>query len=258
MIDRTGIQLYSLRELGELDRQLEVAAAAGYGSVELIGGQLADARATRQRLDAHGLRAPTAHVGMVELRQRLNLVAERAGEAGVRQLFMPAVPPDERDGPPESWRQHGEELAGMAETLAVLGLGLGYHNHAWELRSYPDGTRPLDHLFDGARGSKLTWQADIGWLARAQVDPLVWLERYRNRLIALHIKDIAPPDQNLDEDGWADVGKGSIPWPQLLPEAQRLGAVWLVVEHDRPSDPARFAHDSLAYLRDLPDRSWVP
>jgi len=74
------------------------------------------------------------------------------------------------------------------------------------------------------------------------------LERYRDRLVSAHVKDIAPSGGNLDEDGWADVGQGTLDWPRLWREALARGARWMVLEHDKPSDAVRFARVSRTFL----------
>jgi sugar phosphate isomerase/epimerase len=246
--DELSIQLYSMRNYGDLDRQLEALAGLGFRRVETVAGHIADARNTRARLDAHGLESPTGHVPLADLRSRLDWVAEQAKTLGIVQLFMPAVPLEERDRPAEHWRAVGAELADIAERLSAKGLGLGYHNHHWELKPYADGSRPLEHLFEAAAGSKLCWQADIAWLVRGEVEPVAWLERYRDRLVSAHVKDIAPSGGNLDEDGWADVGQGTLDWPRLWREALARGARWMVLEHDKPSDAVRFARVSRTFL----------
>ena len=248
LADELSIQLYSMRNYGDLDSQLEALAELGYRRVETVAGHIADARTTRARLDAHGLVAPTGHVPLAELRARPDWVVDQAKTLGIVQLFMPAVPVEERDQPAERWRSVGAELADMAERLAAAGLRLGYHNHHWELKPYPDGSRPLEHLFEAAAGSKLGWQADVAWLVRGEVEPVAWLERYRDRLVSAHVKDIAEEGQNLDEDGWADVGQGVLDWPTLWRAALARGARWMVLEHDKPSDPVRFARASRAFL----------
>lgn len=250
--DVLSIQLYSLRNYADLDRQLDALAETGFRYVETIGSHLADARGTRAKLDARGLAAPTGHVGMADLRTRLDWVADQARTVGIEELFMPAVPPEERDQPADRWRKVGEDLAEMAERLAGHGIRLGYHNHHWEMKPYEDGRRPLEILFEAAQGSKLTWEADVAWLVRGGVDPVEWLERYRDRLTAVHVKDIAPEGQNVDEDGWADVGRGVLDWRTLWQEARSRGAHWMVLEHDKPKDAVAFARNSYAFLRDFP------
>ena len=246
--DDLSIQLFSLRAYGDLDRQLAALAELGFRRVETVGGQLADAQRTRALLDANGLSAPTGHIGLDDLRQRFEWVAERAQTVGIEELYMPAVPPQDRDAPADRWRTIGAELGEMAERMHALGLGLGYHNHAWELAPFADGTTPLAHLFDGAAGSRLTFEADVAWLVRGGADPVAWMEREAARLTSVHVKDIARAGENLDEDGWADIGKGVLDWPMLWREARGRGAKWMVLEHDKPSDPIRFAGDSRRHL----------
>ena len=56
----------------------------------------------------------------------------------------------------------------------------------------------------------------------------------------------ARPGENVDEDGWADVGSGVLDWKALSLAARNAGAQWLVAEHDKPNDPARFTRASFA------------
>jgi sugar phosphate isomerase/epimerase len=245
--DDLSIQLYSLRDYGDLDHQLDSLAELGFRKVETIGSQIADARDARAKLDARGMAAPTSHVAMADLRTRLDWVADQAQALGAAQLFMPAVPPEEREGDAAAWQAVGAELGGMAEALAGQGVALGYHNHHWELRAFSDGRTPLELLFAGAEGSPLTFEADLAWLVRGGADPVAWLDRYRGRVAAVHVKDIAPAGRNLDEDGWSDVGAGVLDWPRLWRESLAHGAKWMVLEHDKPKDPVGFARSSRAY-----------
>ena len=244
-----SIQLYSLRSFADLEGQLRGLAALGFRRVETIGSHIEDARATRALLDANGITAPTGHVGLAELRRQPDRVLVQAKTIGIEQLFMPAVPQAERYGQPaEFWRGIGLELARLAERFAGEGIGLGYHNHHWELAAYPDGSTPLGHLLDASRGSPLTIEADLAWLVRGGADPLAWLERIGDRLTAVHVKDIAAEGQNADEDGWADIGEGVLDWPKLWRASLDHGARWMVLEHDKPAEPLRFARESRAYL----------
>ncbi len=247
-----SIQLYSLREYGDLDRQLDALAELGFRKVETVGGNLADAAATRLMLDARGITAPTGHVGMADLRTRLDWVADQARTVGIEQLFMPAVPLEEREMDAAGWHAVGAELGGTAQRLQEQGLALGYHNHHWELIAFPDGRTPLELLFEGAKGSPLTFEADLAWLVRGGVDPLAWLDWYRGRLTAVHVKDIAPAGEHLDEDGWSDIGAGTLDWPTLWRESLAHGAKWMILEHDKPKDPVGFARTGREFLLQLP------
>ncbi|OJY74471.1 MULTISPECIES: sugar phosphate isomerase/epimerase [unclassified Rhizobium] len=246
-----SIQLYSLRHLGGLDQQLDAAVRAGFTNVETIGSHLDEPRALKAALTSRGLVAPSGHIGLPALRGELERVADAAAEAGIAQLFMPALPPEERNGDTDAWRRVGAELGEMAVRLKARDISLGYHNHHWELARFSDGSRPLDCLFTGAAGSPLVWQADVAWLARGGDDPKAWLEKYAGLLVSAHVKDQAPAGRNEDEDGWCDVGSGILDWPDLWAFASARGARLMVVEHDNPKDPAGFAARSFSYLQTI-------
>ena len=250
-IDILSIQLYTLRSLGELDRVLDVAKQAGYGHVETVGFHLDDAENVRARLDARGLKVSSSHVSLVALRERPEAMVRGCRILGFDQLFMPAVPPEQRQSEAPFWHALGHELGEVAQRMRDQGITLGYHNHHWELTPKDGAKTALELIFEGAEGSPLAWQVDIAWLVRGGVDPKQWMERYRDRVVSAHVKDIAPAGQNKDQDGWADVGSGVLDWRDLWQAARAVGARWMVVEHDKPADPAETARASYAFISRL-------
>jgi sugar phosphate isomerase/epimerase len=247
-----SIQLYSLRSLSGLPEVLDTVKAAGWRYVELVGSHLDDAADVRRQLDGRGLGVSSAHVGIAALRERFDAVMAACRTLGLSQLFMPSVPPDERQSAEPYWTRLGHELGQMARRAQDHGISLGYHNHDWELKTQADGRSALECLFAGAGDAPLSWQADVAWLARGGADPVAMLQRHGQRLVSVHAKDLAPPGTKLDEDGWDDVGLGVLDWRgSLAAAAVANGARWLVAEHDKPADPARFARNSFAFLNSL-------
>ena len=246
--DVLSIQLYTLRSLDDLDRILDVVANAGYRLVETVGSHLDKAAEVRAKLDARSLKASSSHVSLAALRERPDAVLEACRTLGFTDLFMPAVPPEQRDMGAEGWRSLGQELGRMAERFQREGIRLGYHNHDWELRPKDGGKTALELIFEAAAGSPLSWQVDVAWLVRGGADPKQWMNRYRSLVATAHVKDIAPEGENEDQDGWADVGAGVLDWRDLWRACRDAGARWMVVEHDKPADPARTARASFAFL----------
>jgi sugar phosphate isomerase/epimerase len=249
--DMLAIQLYTMRSLKDLDRILDAVAEAGFRHVETVGSQLDDAENVKAKLDTRGLRVPSSHVGLAALRERPEALVDACRTLGIDQLFMSAVPPDQRAMPAGGWRALGRELADMAGRLREQGIELGYHNHDWELAPKEGGRTALELLFEAAAGSPLSWQVDVAWLVRGDADPKLWLDRYRGRVTSAHVKDLAPSGQNRDQDGWADVGAGVLDWRDLWRACRDAGARWMVVEHDKPSDPVRTARASFAFLSSM-------
>ena len=68
-------------------------------------------------------------------------------------------------------------------------------------------------------------------------------------LLMLSTKDIAPEGENEEEDGWADVGHGTLDWTGLTRALQGAGVDLFVMEHDKPADARRFAERSIAAFK---------
>jgi sugar phosphate isomerase/epimerase len=246
--DILSIQLYTLRSLGELDIVLDTVKQAGYGHVETVGSQLDDAENVRTKLDARGLKISSSHVSLAALRERPDVVIRACRTLGFDQLFMPAVPPEQRQSDGLFWRALGCELGEIAERMRDQGIAFGYHNHDWELAPKDGAKTALELILEEASGSPLTWQVDIAWLVRGGADPKEWMQRFRDRIVSEHVKDIAPQGRNEDQDGWTDVGAGVLDWRDLWQAARTAGARWMVVEHDKPADPAESARASYTFI----------
>ena len=247
--DVLSIQISSLRLMGSLDGMLDAVKAAGITHVETFGPQFDTPDATKAALDARGLTATTGHIGIVALRERFAEIVAASKKLGISQLYMPAVPPEQRDMAGPGWTAIGQELGALSHRMADEGIALGYHNHHWEMIKKDGNLTALDLLFAGAEGSKLSWEVDVAWLVRGNVDPKAVMTQYKHLISAAHVKDLAPEGECLDEDGWADVGHGRLDWKDLWGFCRGLGARWMVLEHDKPNDAARFARRSAAFLR---------
>lgn len=246
VLDRLSFQLYSARNFPPLDSQLATLAALGFAKVEPYGGLFADADALTEGLLRHGLTAPSTHVSLDQLRDSLDSFIHHARAIGVKLVIVPAIPREQRARDAEGWRALGHELAEVGRKLAPHGLHLAWHNHDFEFAKLPDGSYPLDLIFEAA--PDLLWQADIGWIHAAGEDPAHWLAKYADRVRAVHIKDAAPKGEKLDEDGWTDIGDGVIDWKRLLPAIQATKADLFVLEHDNPADFETFARRSRAAM----------
>ena len=241
-LDALSFQLYSARFLEPLEAQFELLAGLGYRMVEPYGLLFNDKDRLKRLLDRHGMRAPTAHVGLDRLRADPRAVARLCRELDVKMAFAPAPPPNEREKDAAGWRAFGHELAGIGKALGEEGVRFGWHNHSFEYKRCADGSLPLDLIFEEA--PDLLWEADLAWIVRAGADPVAELARLSGRVVACHVKDLAPAGEAVDEDGWADVGHGTLDWTKLLAAMREAGVELFVVEHDKPNDVARFARRS--------------
>lgn len=245
-------QLYSSRNFPPLADTLKMVAEAGYRNVEGYGALYADdakVQELSEGLATNGLRMPTAHFGLDMLEQEPQKALAVAKALGIETIYCPFVTPDERPKDGAGWRAFGERLQKAGQPFRDAGLGFGWHNHDFEFKRTDDGALPITALFED--GPDLEWEADIAWVVRGGADPLEWIKAYGDRITAAHVKDIAPAGENKDEDGWADVGTGTVDWKGIMAALKGGRVKVFVMEHDNPKDDHRFATRSLANAEQL-------
>lgn len=241
-------QLYSSRNFPPVADTLEMLAGLGYGQVEGYGGLFAsldDVEGLKAALDANGLTMPSGHVGLDMIESDPDRVLKIARTLGLGHVFVPHLTADQRPSDDDGWRDFGARLERAGAPLRDAGLGYGWHNHDFEF-SKTGVAHPIDLILEG--GPSLSVELDVAWVVRGGQDPLVWIEKLSDRIVAAHVKDVAAAGECGEEDGWADVGQGTMDWIGLLESLKATPCKLFVLEHDNPSDDARFARRSIDFL----------
>jgi sugar phosphate isomerase/epimerase len=243
-----SFQLYSARDFSPWQMVLERLSELGYTQVEGFGGVYENAPAFRELLDKNALTMPSGHFfPMEQFEDDLEKVLETAKTLGMKRLFCPALPPDQRAANAAAWQSVGERLEVIGNKVRDAGLRFGWHNHDFEFFACADGRLPMEILLEVA--PSIEWEADIAWIVRGGQDPMDWINRYADRITTAHVKDIAPEGECADEDGWADVGHGTMDWNAIMGALRNIGVDLFVMEHDKPSDFDRFATRSIEAFR---------
>lgn len=246
---KLGFQLYCARNFPPLSDVFRKVAAAGYTEVEGYGGIYAtldelSLKTLRSDLDAAGLAMPTGHFGVDLLEREPEQALLIARTLGMEAIYCPHLAADQRPADAQGWFAFGQRLGEVGKRYQDAGYTFGWHNHDFEFQVLEDGSTPQEQILAG--GPELSWEIDVAWVIRGGGDPMSWIESYGKRITAVHVKDIAPAGENLDEDGWADLGHGTVPWGDLMAALRRTPARHYVLEHDNPKDLDRLLTRSLA------------
>ncbi len=78
------------------------------------------------------------------------------------------------------------ELDAMAEMAEPYGIKIGYHNHSQEF-FVDQGKCLLEHLLDNSK--KCYSQLDCGWAQNGGCYPPTFIRKYKNRIVAIHVKE---------------------------------------------------------------------
>ena len=239
-----SFQLYSARNFQPWETVIKTVADAGYAHVEGFGGLYDDPKSLREMLDSNGLTMPTGHFSLDMLENDFSRAASIADTLGVKVMICPHIAADLRPSDAAGWRRFGERLAKVGEAAKRAGYDFAWHNHDFEFMKLDDGSTPQEHILSAA--PDIGWEMDVAWVIRGGADALPWIEKYGSRIVAVHVKDIARQGEGLDEDGWSDVGYGTVDWPALMKAFKANSAArYYVMEQDNPNDIERFARRSI-------------
>lgn len=246
---KLGFQLYSARNFQPFSDIFPRLAKAGYTEVEGYGALYAAVdeaglKSLKEELAANGLTMATGHFGIDMLEKEQGKVLEIGRTLGLDGIYCPYLMPDQRPTDAKGWFAFGQRLQEASKPYRDAGFDFGWHNHDFEFKTLEDGSTPQEQIFAG--GPELSWEADIAWVIRGGADPFAWIESYGKKIKAVHVKDIAPAGENADEDGWADVGHGTVDWKGLVAALKPYGVKHFVVEHDNPKDIDRLITRSIA------------
>lgn len=240
-----SLQLYSMRNGEDFATLLPKLPALGITKVEAYGAVFEAPDAFVRAVKDSGLEMPGCHMGLDYIQSDPSAAVAMAQTLGAKQVFVPYLDAAQRPTDAAGYAAFAKEVFATGAPFRDAGITFGWHNHDFELRALDDGSIPLDVMFEAA--PELSWEGDLAWVIVGGGDPLTYINKYSAQLAAIHVKDIAPNGENLDEDGWADLGQGTVDWTALIAACRRLPQrIEYVLEHDNPSDPMRYATTSAA------------
>ena len=203
--------------------------------------------ALKQHLDANTLTMPTIHIMVDHLQLYPDALLQCADVLGCHTFIVAYVMEQHRPSTATGWQDFAKQVKSHARPLTDKGLQIGWHNHDFEYAPV-DGSYPMAEMLKAY--PEMLWEADVAWMHVAKVDPIVEIQKYADRLCAVHVKDIAPEGQNKDQDGWCNVGEGVLDWYEILTAVRKHTTVkHFILEHDNPASDTEFASVSIPYLK---------
>jgi sugar phosphate isomerase/epimerase len=202
---------------------LKMLGRLGYTGVEFAGHGSYKGAEMAKLLADNGLKSVSAHVGMEGLNdENYGATVEFHKAVGSKYIVCPFARMRDRDGA----LRCAEEFNAVAEKLAKDGFVFGYHNHAHEFSK--DGSEhPLDVLIANTT-DKVRIQLDLYWTAHAGIDSAAYMNKVKDRLDMLHLKQI----ENMDTKRCVDLPEGFLDYPALIKQALGLGVKEFILEQE--------------------------
>ncbi len=276
-----NVDLADLRAATSANEILDEIARVGYDGTQ-FGLGFAEGDDLRRELDRRSLRlaevyasipctvdGPTADA-LEASRRRLEILHAAGGEvlvvaldvsAGRIETAGRAAGPDVPRLTEPAWTALAALLSTLAGEARALGHSVAWHQHSGTFVETPD---ELDRLLELVDPALLGICLDVGHYMVGGGDPVAAIERYRDRIVHVHLKDVDPEPfgrlRSGELDGFlaairarlfTELGAGILDLRAVLTALARIGyGGWLMVEQDScwgpPSESAAIGRRVLA------------
>ncbi|GHU76834.1 sugar phosphate isomerase [Clostridia bacterium] len=265
-LPKLGTGTYIIREdaARDLFAVMEKLAAMGYDGIELLGFSGKKPEDIRAKADSLGITVMGDHVqakAFLDAPERT--IADHLA-LGVETMVL-SWPGDVTRSPwlPEH-QAFVSKVAGLCELCLKAGIQPLFHNHGGDFESSP---AHFDAVLDAIPG--MAAEPDIGWMVVAGVDPIYYLEKYKDRTPVIHLKDVYFENANLlgDKDHlplergdasrgrfeFRPTGYGVVQNALFAPYYLACQPKWILIDHDLAydRDPYEDLRMSLEYVKGL-------
>jgi len=250
---------YAAITWGGNDRQaIDDIAAVGFRGIQLRSNSIAEfgsPAAVRDLLSQHELKFVALSSGdlLSEPAAAKKSIAEHAAhakflrDAGGLYLQILDNRPKGRTATPADFKQLSRALTDLGKRTADIGIPLGYHNHMGSLGERPE---ELDQIMSLSDPRYVRLELDIAHYFQGGGDPVKAINKFSDRLLFLHIKDVERLPEGKDSQHsyrWVELGHGLVDVPAVFEALRKVNfRGWAVVELDGVPDNAHSPKEAAA------------
>jgi sugar phosphate isomerase/epimerase len=225
-----GSQTYPHRQrikAGDFAGLCRDMAALGIGEIELCSpgyeefASLTDGKQVRKIVSDAGLRCPSAHFDLDELRTKQQQSIQWAHDIGMTQMGTATLNGPVKNGTTtmDSVKRAADEYNKIAETAAKAGIQQFLHDEGFEM-SKVDGRLTYQVLLELLDPKLVKMQFQMSAMT-AVGDPVMYFDKYPGRFISMHLQGV---DKNAQQGrAGVAVGKDSLDWPRIFAAAKTGG-----------------------------------
>ena len=251
-INKISFQLYTARKFLPYKSIFEFISSTGIKNIELFALSDFDEIELKDLLQEFNLTSLSAHVSFESFEQ-INLLLNKLKYLNIKHAIIPApkvIPGKEFEEffkiSEAEWINFAREISNKINIFNDNGLTLGYHNHSFEFNVLPNGNYPMEYILN--ENENLKFEIDLGWATAGKTNPIKWIDKYKNQIIACHLKDFYSPENMLDHKNQSFIGEGFINWKDLLNKISETPCEVIAIEHDDPKDYKKYILKSLEFL----------
>ncbi|MBQ7828934.1 MAG: sugar phosphate isomerase/epimerase [Clostridia bacterium] len=236
-----GIQLFSVRDsmAKSVPDTLKKIAELGYKYVEFAGFFGHSAADIKAMLDEYGLICSGTHSGWEEIRPTTIMDTIRYHKTINNPNFIvPGLDLSSLD----KIDAFCKVLTFAKPILEAEGIRLGYHNHSHEFVVMPWGSTIHSEL---ERRTDVEFEIDTFWVYNAGLDPVTVLEKLKDRVRVIHVKD------GIKDVVGKPLGMGEAPVKAVVDYAKKNGLTMVVESETQTPSGLEEARICIEYLKSL-------
>jgi inosose dehydratase len=161
-------------------------------------------------------------------------------DAGGKYLQVTDDRPKNRAITSADYKRLGLLLTELGKRTADLGIPLGYHNHMGSLGERPE---EVDQILEATDPRYAKLELDVAHYFQGGGDPVKCIEKYSDRLLFLHIKDVEKLPNATDPKKsyrFVELGRGHVDLPAIFQALHKVSfRGWAIVELDDVPDKSR-------------------
>lgn len=242
-----GIQLWTVKSEAEKDLEgtLRKVYAAGFREIEFAGYYGKSPADLARLMKGIGFSLVSTHAGAADIAKSGDKIIADAKALGLKYIVAssPGVSPEKEKLPWEErmkavditdWKWNADLFNKFGKQVSEAGMTFGYHNHSAEFRKLSNGQTGFDYLFGNTDPKHVKIELDVGWVVVAGQDPVAILNQHKDRVIALHVKDVAKRGADGKDPASVALGEGVIDWKAVIGAAKKNGTKAFFYEQEEP------------------------
>jgi sugar phosphate isomerase/epimerase len=241
-----GIQLYTVR--GETNKDVEGTLRKvyelGFREIEFAGYYDKTPADLLKLMHSIGFTLVSTHTNAGEIASKGTQVIADAKALGLKYIICSSpLALGDKDKLPygqkmdaldlTDWKANAELFNQFGAAVKAAGMTFGYHNHHVEFKTF-GGKRAYDELFGWTDPALVKIQLDVGWAVAARQDPIAILNKYKDRVVSLHVKDVGALADDPHAAVTTPVGQGTVDWQSVIGAAHRNGVQHYFYEQEPP------------------------
>ena len=228
-----GVQTFTIRKFQKKDIKSAYLSLCEMGVTELEIARMdfneKNARAVKELADSFGIYPIAIQVKPKYVFGDVDGVVKFCQITGCKNVVISMLPFGCILGGEDRFYSFVDSLDKQCEIYRERGITLAYHHHNWEYIRLSNGKTRMTELL--ARTKKLRFVNDTYWTARSGVSPTAQIREFGDRLLGIHLRDLAFKKKFLDVIPYdTAIGDGVIDFSAVLDAAAEVGCEYTVIE----------------------------